>query len=340
MTKQKLALVFSAALTLTAPLLAELPFANRTPDAVIDLATTQGAQLVKGEWRYSDTKIVQVDFSAPGADSQPTGEPIKTYDYEPHAGVRDFDDSKWQVIPADSLSARRSTGRLCFNWYRITITVPEKVGDFDAKGATIAFDTSLDDYAEVWVNGELPRAPGQSGGSVIAGWNALNRVVLTRNAQPGQKFQLAIFGINGPISDPPTNFIWVRLAKLNLYRDTDDQPHALPQPTEVNIKVIKSDAGLDDIIPPNPKLFKLAEDFTFTEGPIWISDGQYFLFSDPNANRIYKLDHGTLSVFREQSGYSGADIAEYTQPGSNGLTLGPQGRLTINQHGNRRIVRV
>src|SRR5262249_44648724 len=31
---------------------------------------------------------------------------------------------------------------------------------------------------------------------------------------------------------------------------------------------------------------------------------------------------------------------EYGQPGSNGLTLDPQGRLTINEHGNRRVTRV
>ena len=49
---------------------------------------------------------------------------------------------------------------------------------------------------------------------------------------------------------------------------------------------------------------------------------------------------GELSVFRQPSGYSGADIAEYGQPGSNGLTLDPQGRLTINEHGNHRVSRL
>jgi gluconolactonase len=34
------------------------------------------------------------------------------------------------------------------------------------------------------------------------------------------------------------------------------------------------------------------------------------------------------------------DIAEYRQPGSNGLTLDAQGRLTVNEHGNRRVVRL
>jgi gluconolactonase len=65
------------------------------------------------------------------------------------------------------------------------------------------------------------------------------------------------------------------------------------------------------------------------------------LFSDPNSNRIYKYtSDGKLSVFREKSGYAGADIAEYGQPGSNGLTLDSEGRLTINEHGNRRVVRL
>ncbi len=65
------------------------------------------------------------------------------------------------------------------------------------------------------------------------------------------------------------------------------------------------------------------------------------LFSDPNANTIYKYTpkDGKLEPFRTPSGYSGADIAEYGQPGSNGLTVDPQGRLTINQHGNHRVVR-
>ena len=48
------------------------------PDATINLATHEGAALVKGQWRYSDTKIVEADFKGPGPDSQPTGQPIKS----------------------------------------------------------------------------------------------------------------------------------------------------------------------------------------------------------------------------------------------------------------------
>src|SRR6516165_10886762 len=114
---------------------------NGKPDALIDLATKEGVDLVKGQWRYSDTKIIQVDFKAAGADRQPTGTSIKTYDFTPHAGGADFDDSKWQAIDPATLDVRRSTGRLCFNWYRINITVPQGVGDVYLAGATVVFET-------------------------------------------------------------------------------------------------------------------------------------------------------------------------------------------------------
>jgi gluconolactonase len=316
------------------------------PEAAIDLATDAGARLVKGEWRYSDTKIIEVDFRAPGPDKQPTGAPIKTYDYTPKAGGAAFDDSKWEVIAASSLAERRATGRLCFNWYRIKITIPERVGDYDPTGSTVVFETALDDYAEVWVDGELARYLGQTGGSVVGGWNAPNRLVVGRDVRPGQQIQLAVFGINGPISNPPTNFIWVRYARLQFYKG-ETGPLALT-PSEVNVEVVKKDAAIESIVGPNPKIFKLAEGFKFTEGPVWVSDGKYLLFSDPNSNTIYKYapdasdpnKRGCLEVFRAPSGYAGADIAEYRQPGSNGLTLDAQGRLTINQHGNRRVIRL
>src|SRR5712692_3755442 len=106
------------------------------PDALIDLRTADGARLVKGQWRYRDTKIIEADFRGPGPDLKPSGKPIKTYDYIPHAGG-DFDDSGWEVLDPSTLDARRSTGRLCFNWYRIRITIPEKVANSDTAGSTV-----------------------------------------------------------------------------------------------------------------------------------------------------------------------------------------------------------
>ncbi len=309
------------------------------PAATIDLATAEGVALVGGQWRYSDTRIVEVDFRGPGADGQPTGRPIRTYDYSPHAGGADFDDSGWEVIEPATLTARRGAGRIGFNWYRIRLTIPERIGGLDPTGSTAVFETALDDYAEVWVDGELPRALGQRGGSVVAGWNAANRLVVGRGVRPGQTIQLAVFGINGPLSNPPTNFIWVRHARLEFYPGAE-VPLALT-PQEVNVEVVRLDPAMDAIVGPNPKIWKLAEGFRFTEGPVWVPEGRHLLFSDPNSNIIYKYtSDGRLSVFRQPSGYSGADIAEYGQPGSNGLALDGEGRLTIDEHGNHRVSRL
>ncbi|MFI5323472.1 MAG: SMP-30/gluconolactonase/LRE family protein, partial [Thermodesulfobacteriota bacterium] len=295
--------------------------------------------LVKGQWLYSDVEITRVNFKAPGPDGQPTGVPIKTYDYTPKAGGIEYDDSKWEKISPETLSKRRSTGRLCFNWYRIRITIPGSVDGFSTSGTTVVFETAIDDYAEVWVNGELPRYLGQEGGSVISGWNAPNRLVVGRDVKPGQTIQIAVFGINGPISNPPTNFIWMREARLEFYKGSE-MPFAV-KPSEVNVEVVRLDSAMDAVVGPNPKIFKIAEGFKFTEGPVWVGGGDYLLFSDPNSNVIYKYSKdGVLSVFRTPSGYSGADIAEFTQPGSNGLALDKSGRLTIDEHGNHRVSRL
>jgi len=310
------------------------------PDAIVDLKTDEGVALVKGQWRYSNTKVIDVQHHSPGTDLAPSGPPNRTQDIDLHAGASDFDDSKWEALNPAQLEERRSTGRLCFNWYRTTITIPDKVGSFDPTGSTVVFEIAIDDYAEVWVDGKLPLVLGQPGGQLIKGFNAANRVVLTRNAKPGQRIQLAIFGINGPLSNPPGNFIWVRSATLDFYKRNHIGPTQF-----VATEIIKADPGLEAIVAPDAKLEKLAGGFLFTEGPVWVpataNAPGYLLFSDPNNNTIYRWSQdGQVSVFRTKSGYTGVNVGEYLQPGSNGLTLDKQRRLTINQHGNRRVIRV
>jgi gluconolactonase len=310
------------------------------PDAIVDLKTDEGIALVKGQWRYSNAKVIDVDHHSPGADLAPSGPPNRTQDLDLHAGVADFDDSHWEQIKPAQLEERRSTGRLCFNWYRTSVTIPEKIGSLDPTGSTVVFEVAIDDYAEAWVDGKLPLVLGQPGGQLIKGFNAPNRVVLTRNARPGQKIQLAVFGINGPLSNPPGNFIWVRSATLDIYKTAQIGPTQF-----VNTEIVRADPALDAIVSSDTKLEKLAGGFLFTEGPVWVpataTTSGYLLFSDPNANTIYRWSaEGQVSVFRTKSGYSGFNVGEYHQPGSNGLTLDSKGRLTINQHGNRRVIRV
>jgi gluconolactonase len=316
------------------------------PDAVVDLRTTEGAARVNAQWRYADTTIREIEHRDVGTDLKASGPKNHTFDFSPDARASDFNDSRWEIIPADSLETRRGHGRLSFNWYRINVTVPQTVAGFDTKGSTAIFEIVVDDYAEVWVNGKAPFVLGQNGGTVAAGWNAPNRVVLTRNARPGEKFQIAVFGINGPVSTHPDTYIWVRSATLDFY-----QSGKLSKAREAKLDVDRKDAALDNILPANAKLEKLSDGFDFTEGPLWInahnpaiapdSDEGFLLFSDPNNNLIYRMTpDGEVSVYLTKSGYTGENIADYRQPGSNGLTTDSNGRLTICQHGNRRVVRI
>jgi gluconolactonase len=329
--------VILAALVAALPAAAQ-PVAHPPPDArvdlpaaIVDLATTAGLGLVRGEWRFGDAHIVEVDSRGPGPDLKPSGGPVRTYEIAPRAGAADFDDSGFERIDPTTLDARRGHGRVSFAWYRLRLTLPDRIGDAHVAGSTVTFEVVVDDYAEVWVDGKLPIVLGQRGGGAVAGFNAPNRVVLTRDARPGQSFVVAVFAMNGPISANVGNFVWLRTATLELHR-----PAA---PARGHGTIERLDAALDAIVPRDARIDKVADGFQFIEGPVWHPDG-YLLFSDPNANVIYRwTPDGDLSVFMAKSGYRGANVGAYHQPGSNGLTLDRDGRLTIDQHGERRVVR-
>jgi hypothetical protein len=170
----------------------------------IDLQTKEGVAAVKGEWRYHDVKIVEVEGKGP--DSRPN----RTYNIEPRAEGRDFDDSKWEVIAPETLKDPRSNGQVCFCWYRIKITIPP-----EAAGKAVYFQTTVDDYGEVWVDGKLPRTPGKVGEAVVAGFNAPNRVEL-KDPEPGKVYQIAVFAINGPISAAPSNWLFLKNTALEI----------------------------------------------------------------------------------------------------------------------------
>lgn len=99
----------------------------------------------------------------------------------------------------------------------------------------------------------------------------------------------------------------------------------------------KTAPELDAIVPAGARIEKLAGGFQFIEGPVWTRDG-FLLFSDIPNNVINKwTPDGKVTLFRKASGYSGAGSGLI---GSNGLTLDKQGRLTICEHGNRRVSRL
>ena len=145
-----------------------------------------------------------------------------------------------------------------------------------------------------------------------------------------------MFGINGPISASPHNYIWMRTATLDFY---SPGRAAAAEPAELRVRRV-SDA-LDEVAPEGLALERVAAGFEFTEGPVWSPDGG-LLFSSPNTNAVYRLepDVGRVTVFRPKSGYTGSDIGRFLQPGSNGLAYSPADLLTLCQHGNRRVIRV
>jgi gluconolactonase len=311
------------------------------PVAIADLKTAAGAALLDASWYVQPAHIAATDFRLPGASKTdmlllyPTGTKIKTHTIHPQVNAADFNKSFVAIQPAD-LEMREGMGLVSMAWYKVDLTIPAFIGKLPAKGLTAVFEIVVDDYSEVWVNGKQVRGFGQSGNGVIPGYNTRNRVILANNANPGDKFSIAILGINGPLGMIPDNYIWVRNAVVDFYKEIP-----VPSGWKDIGKIYAIDEQLNQLITPGTKVEKLADGFSFTEGPVWHPDG-YLLFSDPNTNTIYRYNpsNHNVTVYMSHSGYTGADIGEYGQPGSNGLAIDKEGRLIIDQHGNRRVVRI
>jgi hypothetical protein len=190
------------------------PLAPLIPPAhVVDLMTAAGSALFGARWRGKEAKIVECPALS---DAMP--EFKTTYDIEPHAEIAGFEDSDWPVVAATELGDKRGGGLVSFFWFRTTLTMPAEAAGFDTAGAMAVLRVNIDDYAEVWVNGEMPRAAGRTSPGTIQGFNMPHRLVLANPVAPGDKFEIAVFAINGPISAAPANFLWFREAKIEFFR--------------------------------------------------------------------------------------------------------------------------
>ncbi|MFO0968259.1 MAG: hypothetical protein U0793_22110 [Gemmataceae bacterium] len=177
----------------------------------VDLMTKKGVEDIKGEWRYHEVT---------------TGVGPKKNELEPKAHGK-FDDSKWDVLDPTTLGKARGPGGYSWCWYRIQVTIPDNVGGKDFAGGPVWFQTTVDDYGEIWVDGAIDNGRGRG---AITGFNCKNRVRLQksqvvddkdkdgkpkkktvkRDAKPGDVFQIAVLGINSPLGNPPGNFIFLR----------------------------------------------------------------------------------------------------------------------------------
>ncbi|HWI85836.1 MAG TPA: SMP-30/gluconolactonase/LRE family protein [Sphingomonas sp.] len=98
---------------------------------------------------------------------------------------------------------------------------------------------------------------------------------------------------------------------------------------------------LDRIVSAGAEIETIATGMQWAEGPIWVRNGGYLLFSDPPTNimRRWSRKDGA-SVFMTPSGTGGLDPKLVREAGSNGLAIDPQGRLLIANSGGRSIDRV
>ena len=97
------------------------------------------------------------------------------------------------------------------------------------------------------------------------------------------------------------------------------------------------DKTINQLIPKEAFIEILAEGFTWSEGPLWIEEGQYLLFSDIPPNNIMKWNESDgATLYLHPSGYTGT-AERGGEPGSNALILNKNGQLVLCQHGDRRM---
>ena len=111
---------------------------------------------------------------------------------------------------------------------------------------------------------------------------------------------------------------------------------AFAQPKTIG-QVVRLDPSLDDLIDKDAQIEVLADGFKWSEGPVWIKNGGYLIFSDVKANTIFKWKEGEgITPFLKPSGFTGR--GEYgDEPGSNGLTISLDGQIIACEHGDRRV---
>ena len=164
------------------------------PRVALDLNNAADRQKVKSEWKVGEGFV-------PGEPNE--GLTARLLARPPREA--DFDDSGWSVC-AD-IRKSLSVG-FTFAWYRTTVELPLEVNNMPVEGARLWFETNVDNYGEVWVNGQVDRSTG-----VIVGINAPQRIELSPGATPGSKYVIACLVANGPLAEPRGG-IFMRLATL------------------------------------------------------------------------------------------------------------------------------
>ena len=164
------------------------------PRIALDLNKEADRQKVKGQWRLGSGLV-------PGEPN----EGLVAQILNTPARLAEYDDSKWEMCS----NIRQSISKgFTFAWYRIAVTLPAEIDGVVLTDSRVYFETNVDNYGEIWVNGKIDRATG-----VIIGINTQYRVEVMNKAVPGSKHIIACLVANGPLAEP-VGGIFMRYATL------------------------------------------------------------------------------------------------------------------------------
>ena len=139
-------------LTPTPPMAPLMP-----PVHAVDLMTEAGSAVFGAVWRGIEAKIIEIPALT---DSMP--EFKTTYDIDPHAEELGFDDSGLAGHPGHrAWRPSAAAAGVILLVSRTRLTIPANALGFATAGAFAVLKVNVDDYAEIWVDGEMPRAAGR-----------------------------------------------------------------------------------------------------------------------------------------------------------------------------------
>ncbi|HLF79121.1 MAG TPA: hypothetical protein VJB57_16695, partial [Dehalococcoidia bacterium] len=138
------------------------------PRIALDLNKESDRSKVKGVWRRALGLV-------PGESNQGLVAEIEGS----AARLPEYDDSGWVVC--DNIRELLSKG-FTFGWWRIAVELPETIDGASIAGSNVLFEANIDDYGEIWVDGQIDLTNG-----AIRGWNVQQRVVVSPSAVPGAR---------------------------------------------------------------------------------------------------------------------------------------------------------
>lgn len=106
-------------------------------------------------------------------------------------------------------------------------------------------------------------------------------------------------------------------------------------------EIQRLDPAANQLIPDNAKLERVATGFDkWTEGPVWTHEGSLLLAEIPANNIVIWSPTKGAHVFMHPSGYTGSSPYGGPEPGSNGMTLDREGRVSVAGHARRNVWRL